>query len=145
MALNLFRDIFPAARCVLLICFLSTTNTPQLAAGIFYFQLDPCPGHADSAPAGRRLDLGRRRHVAGSQPRIGHRTRPTDRRPSAAARICTLTGRPGPWPVVGRAFPNLGCDERRNRSRGRAPSRGSSWAAMVLASRSCSVKMSVMR
>ena len=33
--LNLFRDIFPAARCVLLICFLSTTNTPQLAAGIF--------------------------------------------------------------------------------------------------------------
>jgi hypothetical protein len=30
------RDIFPAARCVLLICFLSTTNTPQLAAGIFY-------------------------------------------------------------------------------------------------------------
>ena len=33
---NLFRDIFPAARCVLLICFLSTTNTPQLAAGIFY-------------------------------------------------------------------------------------------------------------
>ena len=34
--LNLFRDIFPAARCVLLICFLSTTNTPQLAAGIFY-------------------------------------------------------------------------------------------------------------
>ena len=35
-ALNLFRDIFPAARCVLLICFLSTTNTPQLAAGIFY-------------------------------------------------------------------------------------------------------------
>jgi hypothetical protein len=35
--LNLFRDIFPAARCVLLICFLSTTNTPQLAAGIFYF------------------------------------------------------------------------------------------------------------
>jgi hypothetical protein len=34
---NLFRDIFPAARCVLLICFLSTTNTPQLAAGIFYF------------------------------------------------------------------------------------------------------------
>ena len=37
IALNLFRDIFPAARCVLLICFLSTTNTPQLAAGIFYF------------------------------------------------------------------------------------------------------------
>src|SRR5580658_7038739 len=36
--LNLFRDIFPAARCVLLICFLSTTNTPQLAAGIFYFR-----------------------------------------------------------------------------------------------------------
>jgi hypothetical protein len=35
-AVNLFRDIFPAARCVLLICFLSTTNTPQLAAGIFY-------------------------------------------------------------------------------------------------------------
>ena len=35
--LNLFRDIFPAARCVLLICFLSTTNTPQLAAGIFYW------------------------------------------------------------------------------------------------------------
>ena len=35
--LNLFRDIFPAARCVLLICFLSTTNTPQLAAGIFYY------------------------------------------------------------------------------------------------------------
>ena len=35
--LNLFRDIFPAARCVLLICFFSTTNTPQLAAGIFYF------------------------------------------------------------------------------------------------------------
>jgi hypothetical protein len=34
-ALNLFRDIFPAARCVLLICFLSTTNTPQLAARIF--------------------------------------------------------------------------------------------------------------
>jgi hypothetical protein len=34
--LNLFRDIFPAARCVLLICFLSTTYTPQLAAGIFY-------------------------------------------------------------------------------------------------------------
>ena len=33
---NLFRDIFPAARCVLLICFLSTTNAPQLAAGIFY-------------------------------------------------------------------------------------------------------------
>ena len=32
---NLFRDIFPAARCVLLVCFLSTTNTPQLAAGIF--------------------------------------------------------------------------------------------------------------
>ena len=38
--LNLFRDIFPAARCVLLICFLSTTNTPQLAAGIFYWR-DP--------------------------------------------------------------------------------------------------------
>jgi hypothetical protein len=36
IALNLFRDIFPAARCVLLICFLSTTNTPQLATGIFY-------------------------------------------------------------------------------------------------------------
>src|ERR1019366_2877755 len=36
--LNLSRDIFPAARCVLLICFLSTTNTPQLAAGIFYYQ-----------------------------------------------------------------------------------------------------------
>ena len=36
--MNLFRDIFPAARCVLLICFLSTTNTPQLAAGIFYYQ-----------------------------------------------------------------------------------------------------------
>ncbi len=35
--LNLSRDIFPAAGCVLLICFLSTTNTPQLAAGIFYF------------------------------------------------------------------------------------------------------------
>jgi len=35
---NLFRDIFPAARCVLLICFLSTTNTPQLAAGIFYYR-----------------------------------------------------------------------------------------------------------
>jgi hypothetical protein len=39
-ALNLFRDIFPAARCVLLICFLSTTNTPQLAAGIFYWLRD---------------------------------------------------------------------------------------------------------
>jgi hypothetical protein len=38
--LNLFRDIFPAARCVLLICFLSTTNTPQLAAGIFISVLD---------------------------------------------------------------------------------------------------------
>jgi hypothetical protein len=37
LLLNLFRDIFPAARCVLLICFLSTTNTPQLAAGIFYW------------------------------------------------------------------------------------------------------------
>jgi hypothetical protein len=37
LLLNLFRDIFPAARCVLLICFLSTTNTPQLAAGIFYY------------------------------------------------------------------------------------------------------------
>jgi hypothetical protein len=36
-SLNLFRDIFPAAHCVLLICFLSTTNTPQLAAGISYF------------------------------------------------------------------------------------------------------------
>ncbi len=33
--LNLFRDIFPAACCVLLVCFLTTTNTPQLAAGIF--------------------------------------------------------------------------------------------------------------
>jgi hypothetical protein len=40
LALNLFRDIFPAARCVLLICFLSTTNTPQLAAGIFYYFQD---------------------------------------------------------------------------------------------------------
>jgi hypothetical protein len=39
--LNLFRDIFPAARCVLLICFLSTTNTPQLAAGIFYLPNRP--------------------------------------------------------------------------------------------------------
>ena len=38
--LNLFRDIFPAARCVLLICFLSTTNTPQLVAGIFYWKHD---------------------------------------------------------------------------------------------------------
>jgi hypothetical protein len=38
--LNLFRDIFPAARCVLLICFFSTTNTPQLAAGIFYLLSD---------------------------------------------------------------------------------------------------------
>ena len=37
--LNLFRDIFPAARCELLICFLSTPNTPQLAAGIFYFRI----------------------------------------------------------------------------------------------------------
>jgi hypothetical protein len=36
VVLNLSRDIFPAAGCVLLICFLSTTNTPQLAAGIFY-------------------------------------------------------------------------------------------------------------
>src|ERR1022692_1154315 len=36
LELNLSRDIFPAAGCVLLICFLSTTNTPQLAAGIFY-------------------------------------------------------------------------------------------------------------
>ena len=43
--LNLFRDIFPAARCVLLICFLSTTNTPQLAAGIFYFR-DKCLNRA---------------------------------------------------------------------------------------------------
>jgi hypothetical protein len=43
--LNLFRDIFPAARCVLLICFLSTTNTPQLAAGIFYLaSACPLPG-----------------------------------------------------------------------------------------------------
>jgi hypothetical protein len=42
LALNLFRDIFPAARCVLLICFLSTTNTPQLAAGIFYCQYRRC-------------------------------------------------------------------------------------------------------
>jgi LysR family hca operon transcriptional activator len=40
--LNLFRDIFPAARCVLLICFLSTTNTPQLAAGIFYWKNRHC-------------------------------------------------------------------------------------------------------
>jgi hypothetical protein len=40
--LNLFRDIFPAARCVLLICFLSTTNTPQLAAGIFYLASPSC-------------------------------------------------------------------------------------------------------
>jgi putative spermidine/putrescine transport system permease protein len=39
--MNLFRDIFPAARCVLLICFLSTTNTPQLAAGIFYLHSRP--------------------------------------------------------------------------------------------------------
>jgi hypothetical protein len=48
--LNLFRDIFPAARCVLLICFLSTTNTPQLAAGIFYSatfkELSRLIGHA---------------------------------------------------------------------------------------------------
>jgi hypothetical protein len=47
--LNLFRDIFPAARCVLLICFLSTTNTPQLAAGIFYFIIPrKGPLHAQS-------------------------------------------------------------------------------------------------
>src|ERR1017187_6553821 len=38
--LNLSRDIFPAAGCVLLICFLSTTNTPQLAAWIFYFSIE---------------------------------------------------------------------------------------------------------
>jgi pimeloyl-ACP methyl ester carboxylesterase len=47
---NLFRDIFPAARCVLLICFLSTTNTPQLAAGIFY-----CRARRDSDRLGARV------------------------------------------------------------------------------------------
>jgi hypothetical protein len=50
--LNLFRDIFPAARCVLLICFLSTTNTPQLAAGIFYCRIArvTAGGAYDGAP-----------------------------------------------------------------------------------------------
>jgi hypothetical protein len=38
-SLNLSRDIFPAACCVLLTCFLSATNTPQLAAGIFYLRI----------------------------------------------------------------------------------------------------------
>jgi hypothetical protein len=49
--LNLFRDIFPAARCVLLICFLSTINTPQLAAGIFYFVFSDLIEHAGALTA----------------------------------------------------------------------------------------------
>ncbi len=51
--LNLFRDIFPAARCVLVICFLSTTNTPQLAAGIFYYGLRDKGPRQDGALARR--------------------------------------------------------------------------------------------
>jgi hypothetical protein len=58
--MNLFRDIFPAARCVLLICFLSTTNTPQLAAGIFYFRRAPVRDHRREKVLSHGCDSNRR-------------------------------------------------------------------------------------